>query len=84
MSMNTPGFMVYWTEAHYGARSQLFTMAQMSESLNFMAELRKRDGVEFVTFIQQNPDSVGKPGVAAFDGFQADGVTPYDWKKRRI
>ena len=76
--------MVYWTEAHFGARSQLFSMTQMGESLVFMAELRKREGIEFVTFIQQNPDSVGKPGVLPFDGFQADGVTPYDWKKRRI
>ena len=82
--MNTFGFMVYWTEVHYGARSQLFTMSQMSESLAFITELRNKQGVEFVTFIQQNPDCVGLPGVNAFNGFQADGVTPYDWKKRRI
>ena len=82
--MEIHGFMVYWTEAHFGARSQLFTISQMSEALNFMSELRKKEGVEFVTFIQQNPDCVGKPGVTAFNGLQADGVTPYDWKKRRL
>lgn len=73
--------MVYWTEAHFGARSQLFTMTQMNDSLNFMAELRKRDGVDFVTFIQQNPDSVGSPGVAAVvDGKTPDGEA-YEWSK---
>lgn len=61
-----------------------FTAAQLTEALAFTQEKRNEAGCHHVSLCSENPDSVGKPGVKAFDGFQADGVTPYDWKKRRI
>ncbi len=73
--------MVYWTEAHVGARSQHFTMAQMGEALSFMNDLRTKDGVQFVTFVSQNEAQVGKAGVDSVkDGKTPDGQD-YTWSK---
>ena len=80
----TPGFMVYWTEPNGFAGSTLFSSIAMSSALDFMAELRTRPGVQFVTFVSQHDDSVGKPGVDSIkDGKTPDGQI-YDWKKRRV
>lgn len=84
----TPGYMVYWmedTESHLGIshpQFEFFKSNEMTEALNFMNGLRKRDDVEFVTFVSQNADSVGKPGVDTI----ANGMTPdghkYEWSKQ--
>jgi hypothetical protein len=84
----TPGFMVYWMEdsgSHLGVSRQQFEFfkpEEMTEALNFMNELRKREDVEFVTFVGQNADSVGKAGVDTI----ANGMTPdghkYEWSKQ--
>ncbi len=80
--MQTSGFMVYWTEAHLGARSRLFTMTQMGEALDFMNDLRTKQGVEFVTFASQNEHRVGQDGVSSIkDGKAPDGHA-YDWTKQ--
>jgi hypothetical protein len=84
----TPGFMVYWMEdsgSHLGSaypKFEFFKPSEMTDALNFMNDLRKREDVEFVTFVCQNADSVGKPGVDTV----ADGKTPdghkYEWSKQ--
>ncbi len=84
----TPGYMVYWMEdsgSHLGishAQFEFFKPSEMTEALNFMNDLRKREDVEFVTFVGPDPNRVGKPGVDSI----ADGKTPdghkYEWSKQ--
>lgn len=74
-------FMVYWTQNDTGAaQNKQFESSQMTEALKYTEELRKKqreDGsVSFVTFASENPNSVGKPGVA-------DVGADYNWTKRR-
>ncbi|NEX63564.1 hypothetical protein [Noviherbaspirillum galbum] len=80
-------YMVYWTEyddggegGHAVAHGRSFGSEEMGAALKFMEELRarQRDGerICFVAMSSENPDSVGKPGVA-------DPSPDYDWKKRR-
>ncbi|WP_244850726.1 hypothetical protein [Caballeronia sp. SL2Y3] len=77
-------FVVYWLEgdadAESHARHRQFDAAALAEALRFAEELRKRQAqgepVGFVTLCSENPQSVGKPGVA-------DPPADYDWKKRR-
>ncbi|MDR5740860.1 MULTISPECIES: hypothetical protein [unclassified Caballeronia] len=77
-------FVVYWLdgdpETEANARHQKFDPAALAEALRFAEELRKRqaqgDAIGFVTLCSENPQSVGKPGVA-------DPPADYDWKKRR-
>lgn len=76
-------YMVYWTEQddeHSVAHGRSFASDDMSAALKFMEELRTRqragERVCFVTMASENPDSVGKPGVA-------DPSPDYNWKKRR-
>ena len=85
----TPGFMVYWMEdtgSHLGmSRPQFlfFEPHEMTLALDFMKELREQPGNEFVGFVSQDANSVGKPGVdTVANGKTPDGHT-YDWKKRR-
>jgi hypothetical protein len=55
----------------------------MTAALNRMAELRKDSENEFVGFVSQDANSVGKPGVDSIvDGKTPDGH-PYTWMKRR-
>jgi len=74
-------YKVYWTEnVTQSAVSKDFTELEMGAALSFMEVLRKqqcKDGsVGFVTFVSENPNSVGKPGV--------DETGPdYNWTKRR-
>lgn len=77
-------FVVYWLggnpdpegTAHY----RKFDTTALAEALRFAEDLRKRqaegEDIGFVTLCSENPDSVGKPGVA-------DPPAGYDWKKRR-
>lgn len=56
-------------------------IVELTEALRFTEEMRKRqregEPIRFVSFVGENPNSVGYPGV--------DDVKPgYDWKKRRI
>jgi hypothetical protein len=77
-------FVVYWLDGDAGAQSQArhrkFDPTALGEALRFAEELRKRqaegDAIGFVTLCSENPQSVGKPGVA-------DPPAGYDWKKRR-
>ena len=80
-------FMVYWTERVEGkfnsyteARAQRFETGQLTEVMNFMEGLRKRErtdgSVSFVALASAIPGDVTKKGV--------DVTGPdYDWKKRR-
>jgi hypothetical protein len=74
-------YKVYWTEnVTLSAVSKDFTATEMAAALSFMEGLRKKqhaDGsVGFVTFVSENPNCVGKPGV--------DETGPdYNWTKRR-
>jgi hypothetical protein len=69
-------------------RFEYFGKDELSDALRFCEHLRKlrKEGhpYKMICMASEDPNSVGEPGVKAFDGFQADGVTPYDWKKRRI
>lgn len=77
----TPGYMVFWAEDG-DVWNEFFEPTEMSQALTFMADLRKIDGVEFVTLASQNSDSVGKPGVdTVADGKTPDGH-PYEWSKQ--
>lgn len=68
-------FVVYWMENGTPSMKK-FDSDEMTETLAFMAFLRKEEGVSFVTMCSENPNSVGKPGV--------DEVGPdYNWTKRR-
>jgi hypothetical protein len=77
------------TEQVSTPKFRLFGSDELTQALKFCEELRarRRDHGHKLSFIgmqSEDPNSVGEQGVKAFDGFQADGVTPYDWKKRRI
>lgn len=73
-------FMVYWTAQHHGyepkPNSRAFDSDKMLDALDFIKELRDNSINTFVVMASENPNSVGKPGVAAAG---AD----YDWTKRR-
>ncbi|WP_244817848.1 hypothetical protein [Caballeronia sp. Lep1P3] len=77
-------FVVYWlesdTHAEAEARHRTFDATALAEALRFAEALRKRqslgEAIGFVTLCSENPQSVGKPGVA-------DPPAGYDWKKRR-
>lgn len=80
--------MVFWMEdsgSHLGIwnpRCQFFSPSEMTDALNRMNELRKLDGVQFVGFVSQDANSVGKPGVDTIaDGKTPDGH-PYEWTKQ--
>ncbi|MFM0049783.1 hypothetical protein [Caballeronia grimmiae] len=77
-------FVVYWLDGDPGAEGNAchrrFESTALAEALRFAEELRQRqakgDEISFVTLCSENPQSVGKPGVA-------DPPAGYDWKKRR-
>lgn len=55
-------------------------IVELKEALDFTEEMRKKqrngDPIRFVSFVCENPNSVGNPG--------ATDVEPgYNWKKRR-
>jgi hypothetical protein len=73
-------FKVYWTESRDDNNdypcSEGFFDDQLSEALKFMEGLRATPNVGFVVMASENPNSVGKAGVA--------GAGPdYNWEKRR-
>lgn len=67
--------MVYWTDCD-GPAQKKFESGQMTDALKFMEGLRQSPSNSFVTFCSENPNSVGKPGVA-------ETGPDYNWKKRR-
>jgi len=73
-------FVVYWLDGDSDARHEKFDASALAEVLRFAEELRQRQAggaaIGFVTLCSENPQSVGKPGVA-------DPPAGYDWKKRR-
>jgi hypothetical protein len=77
-------FVVYWLAEGSGAETQArferFGADALAQALAFAEALRKRqaDGedIGFVTLCSENPQSVGRAGVA-------DPPADYDWKKRR-
>lgn len=84
-------YCVYWTvtdgETRTAHKRELGSH-ELTEALHFCEALRlqRREGapLSMICMASEDSNSVGEQGVKAFDGFQADGVTPYDWKKRRI
>jgi hypothetical protein len=74
-------YKVYWTEnVTLSAVSKDFTATEMTEALAFCEVLRKQqretNEVGFVTFVSENPNCVGHPGVA-------ETGPDYNWTKRR-
>ncbi len=75
MEDKTSGYMVFWIFEGQ-SKCQHFPMEQMSMALNFMGMLRANEAYSYVTFVSQNPQSVGKPGVS--DKLPED----YSWSKQ--
>lgn len=73
-------FKVYWTELFNNQelpQSMNFAESEMKDALQFMELLRGMDNTcNFVTLCSENPNSVGKPGVAETN-------IAYSWTKRR-
>jgi hypothetical protein len=73
-------FVVYWLEKQRNARFERFEADALARALSFAEGLRKRqadgDDIGFITLCSENPQSVGRAGVA-------DPPADYDWKKRR-
>jgi len=76
-------YMVYWSVMEQGARHarcREFPSSEMSAAMSFIEELRAMqragENISFVTLCSENPDSVGRAGVA-------EAGPDYDWKKRR-
>lgn len=71
-------FKVYWTDP--SGKPNSHDESDLSVALA-LAEAKRREGMSFVTMVSENPDHVGKPGVAAVE----NGMTPdghvYDWSK---
>jgi len=79
-----PVYMVYWSETIDDGivlRWGSFPAGAMADALAFTETLRRRQSrgepVSFVTLCSENPNSVGRPGVA-------DPPPDYAWKKRRV
>lgn len=77
-------YMVYWTdiqEQKSNARSKEFSTELLGEVLSFIESLRveqRRTGmICHITLSAENPQSVGRAGVA-------EPSDDYDWKKRRV
>jgi hypothetical protein len=73
-------FRVYYTDPVSGV-AHAYDTEQLSEALRF-AEGFRNLGMTFVTMVSENPNNVGKTGVAAVkDGVLPDG-SKYDWTKK--
>lgn len=73
-------FVVFWIQKEYQQDVTLckhFSDMEMTKALEFAQLLRKDERMSFVCLCSENPNSVGKPGVA-------DVSSDYNWKKRRI
>ncbi|GAB5095840.1 hypothetical protein [Caballeronia sp. HLA56] len=78
-------FVVYWlsgtlNEATPHAEHRRFDPTALADALQYAEALRRRqaqgEDIAFVTLCSENPQSVGKAGVA-------DPPADYAWKKRR-
>jgi hypothetical protein len=74
------GYVVFWIGGpnafgERGTYSKHFKITEMSDALNYMADLRKA-GNWYVGMVSQHPDSVGLPGVS--DKLPED----YSWSKQ--
>lgn len=76
-------YMVYWSEAHETGltpHAQSFASGAMRDALRLTETLRQRqlagEPVSFVTLCSENPNAVGRAGVA-------DPPPDYEWRKRR-
>lgn len=73
-------FAVYWLRTMDWNEDvphiEQFWPEEMSDALKYMEELRRDPKNRFVTMCSENPNSVGKPGVA-------DPSSDYNWTKRR-
>jgi hypothetical protein len=73
-------FKVYYTDP-VDNQSHSHDTEELSEALRFTEGFRKL-GMTFVTMVSENPNNVGKTGVAAVkDGVLPDG-SKYDWTKK--
>lgn len=78
---------VYWLDHESNTLSQFkeFTdgPTQITDALEFCAELRKIKTISHITTCSEHPDCVSENGVSGIvDGKLPDG-TPYQWRKRR-
>jgi hypothetical protein len=76
-------YLVYWSEMAGSKRTphaREFSADELASALRFAETLRQRqhegEAVGFVTLCSENPNSVGRAGVA-------DAPEDYAWKKRR-
>ena len=74
--------MVFWM-AEGLPQCRFFEPTEMSLALAFMNDdLRKQDNLEFVGFVSQHGERVGRDGVDTIkDGKTPDGH-PYEWSKQ--
>jgi hypothetical protein len=72
-------FRVYCTDPLSG-QAHGYDLESLTEALRYTEGFRKL-GMIFVTIVSENPESVGKSGVASIeDGLCPDGIA-YDWNK---
>lgn len=71
-------FKIYWTD-HDGAPNS-FDEEDINVALRMTEEMRNA-GMTFVTMVSENPNSIGKPGVAAVENGKTPDGQDYTWSK---
>lgn len=71
-------FKIYWTD--HSGHPQAQDETQLPAALKFVED-KRREGMSFVTMVADNPDHVGKPGVAAIENGKTPDGLDYDWSK---
>lgn len=60
-----------------------FLTTELDQALTFCNNKRNERDVHHVSLCSENPNSIGKPGVAAVENGQTPDGLPYTWMKRR-
>jgi hypothetical protein len=71
-------FKIYWTDTTGQPQAQDET--NLSVALKVVEE-KRQSGMTFVTMVADNPNHVGKPGVASVENGKTPDGNDYDWSK---
>jgi hypothetical protein len=72
-------FKVYWTD--FRGASNGLEIDDLVKALAFTEDVRKR-GATFITMASENPNQVGKSGVASIEEGKTPQGTDYTWSKQ--